>query len=326
VADAKEAAVRVEIVVRAAAEPANCAETGAEAEKHARSAREAKGCETSLRRAVVTLEFMIMGMVAPGGVKGNRKHPPALPARFLFISLFLPPALFTATRAAQVTLTSTECYAFKHMATYFEQSLAKLEEFEGSIPWMYRDTVGKVTVGVGLMLPDTTAARLLPFHFGTRAATHDEIAAEFARVDTLPMGRAALFYRKDGCPELPRAAIDSALRQVLAGFESTIKAALPGYDHMPDSVKMALLDMAYNLGPVGLLNGYPQLIRAVKAGDWSAAAANSFRHGPGAARNEWTRSMFSTATIAAGAADGTLKKLGYGIVGLAASLLEKVRK
>jgi len=42
------------------------------------------------------------------------------------------------------------------VATYLEQSLAKLKEFEGCVPWMYRDTVGKITVGVGLMLPDAT--------------------------------------------------------------------------------------------------------------------------------------------------------------------------
>ena len=43
---------------------------------------------------------------------------------------------------------------------------AKLKEFEGCVPWMYRDTVGKVTVGVGLMLPDINAAQALPFLAG----------------------------------------------------------------------------------------------------------------------------------------------------------------
>jgi len=47
---------------------------------------------------------------------------------------------------------------------------------------MYRDTVGKVTVGVGLMLPDAKAAEALPFIVGTRPATPQEIAAEFTRV------------------------------------------------------------------------------------------------------------------------------------------------
>ncbi len=62
------------------------------------------------------------------------------------------------------------------------------------MPWMYRDTVGKVTVGVGLMLPDVKAAQELPFIMGTRPATPQEIAAEFARIDRLPLGRPSSFY------------------------------------------------------------------------------------------------------------------------------------
>jgi GH24 family phage-related lysozyme (muramidase) len=209
------------------------------------------------------------------------------------------------------------------MSTYFEQSLAKLEEFEGSIPWMYRDTAGNVTVGIGLMLPDAAAARALPFQSSERAASPEEIEAEFVRVDGMPAGRAALFYRKEGALELAKAEIDSALRRVLMQFEEKIKAALPEYDGMPDAAKMALLDMAYNLGPMGLLHEYPKLIKAVRMGDWTQAAANSFRHGPGTGRNEWTRAMFLAGAVAG---DGALKKLGYGLIGLTASLWGKARK
>jgi GH24 family phage-related lysozyme (muramidase) len=208
------------------------------------------------------------------------------------------------------------------MATYIEQSLAKLEEFEGSIPWMYLDTVGKVTVGVGLMLPDAAAAAHLPFRFGDRNATEEEIASEFARVDALPMGRPALYYRRKDAPELDKPAIDSLLRTVLTGFEGELRTSLSGYDGYPDGVKMALLDMAYNLGPAGLLHGYPKLLRAVQAGAWPQAAAARFRHGPGAARNEWTRAMFVQGVLGSvkAEAESGLKRFGYGLIGLCADL------
>jgi len=214
------------------------------------------------------------------------------------------------------------------MATYLEQSLKKLEEFEGSIPWMYRDTVGKVTVGVGLMLPDAAAATHLPFALDGQPATEEEIAAEFARVDALPMGRPALFYRASGKPELPQAEIDSLLRSVLNGFEGELRGALAGYDSFPDGVKMALLDMAYNLGPVGLLRGYPKMLRAVEAGNWAQAAANCERVGPGAARNNWTRQMFLENVVGSlkAEAESVVKQLGYGLVGMGASLWTKLRK
>jgi GH24 family phage-related lysozyme (muramidase) len=214
------------------------------------------------------------------------------------------------------------------MATYLEQSLAKLEEFEGSIPWMYRDTVGKVTVGVGMMLPDVAAATRLPFALAGRSATEEEIAAEFARVDALPMGRPALFYYAPDKPELAQAEIDSLLCTVLTGFEGELRTALAGYDRFPDGVKMALLDMAYNLGPAGLLHGYPRMLKAVEAGNWAQAAANCERVGPGAARNNWTRQMFLENVVSSIKAEGehVLKQVGYGLVGITASLWTKLRK
>lgn len=208
------------------------------------------------------------------------------------------------------------------VANYLDQSRVKLEQFEGCIAWMYRDTAGKVTVGVGRMLPDAEAACALPFLLDGKAATAEQIAQEFARVEALPMGRPALFYRGAACPELAPMDIDSMLRAVLAGFDGELRAHLSGYDSFPDGVKLALLDMAYNLGPAGLLRGYPRLVRAVEAGDWAHAAAACYRHGPGAARNEWTRQMFLTSVlpVVKAAGESGLARLGYGLVGAGASV------
>jgi GH24 family phage-related lysozyme (muramidase) len=213
------------------------------------------------------------------------------------------------------------------MATYLDESLTKLEWFEGAIPWMYLDTRGYVTVGVGLMLPNAAAAQKLPFMIGSRAATADEISAEYARVEAMPMGRPALHYHVVNGLVLEKAEIDSLLRTVLAGFEGEIRAKLTGYDGFPDSVKLALLDMAYNLGPVGLLHGYPTLITAVEAGNWSKAAASCFRHGPGAARNQWTQQMFLQNVVGAIKAEGegAVKRLGYGLLGIGATAVEWLR-
>jgi GH24 family phage-related lysozyme (muramidase) len=187
------------------------------------------------------------------------------------------------------------------VATYLEQSLSKLKEFEGCVPWMYRDTVGKVTVGVGLMLPDAKAAEALPFVVGTRAATPEEIAAEYARVDAMAMGRASAFYKTPTSLVLTQQTIDAKLSSVLAGFEADLRAQFPHYDALPDGVKMALLDMIYNLGPGDLFKGFPHLVAAIHTGAWAQAAEHCLRHGPGAARNDWTREQFLSAVV------GTMK-------------------
>jgi GH24 family phage-related lysozyme (muramidase) len=187
------------------------------------------------------------------------------------------------------------------VATYLEQSLTKLKEFEGCVPWMYRDTVGKVTVGVGLMLPDAKAAEALPFLIGTRAATQQEIAAEYARVDAMPMGRASAFYKTPTSLVLTQQTIDAKLISVLEGFEADLKAQFSNYDNLPDGVKMALLDMIYNLGTTGLFKGFPHLMAAVQSGTWTQAAEHCMRRGPGLARNDWTREQFLSAVV------GTIK-------------------
>jgi len=162
---------------------------------------------------------------------------------------------------------------------------------------MYRDSVGKVTVGVGLMLPDAAAACALPFQAGVAAATAQQIEAEFARVTALPLGKLPSFYRAAGSLELPEPVMEAKLSAVLTGFETTLRAKLTGYDKLPDGVRMALLDMAYNLGPTGLLEGYPKMIHAVETGAWAEAAAECSRGGINAARNAWTRQQMMQAVV-----------------------------
>jgi GH24 family phage-related lysozyme (muramidase) len=183
------------------------------------------------------------------------------------------------------------------VATYLERSLAKLKEFEGCVPWMYRDTVGKVTVGVGLMLPDAKAAEALPFVVSARAATPEEIAAEYARVDAMAVGRASTFYKTPTSLILTQQTIDAKLTSVLEGFEADLRGQFSHYDALPEGVKVALLDMIYNLGPAGLFKGFPHLVAAIQTGAWAEAAEHCMRHGPSAARNNWTRKQFLSVVV-----------------------------
>ena len=181
------------------------------------------------------------------------------------------------------------------LPVYLQQTLAELARFEGSVPWMYLDTVGKVTVGVGLMLPDAMAATVLPFLLTGQPAAPDIIAAEFHRVSSLPKGMLPHFYQAPGSPGLAPETIAEKLQTVLTGFEEKLRARLPGYDAFPDCAKQALLDMAYNLGPAGLLNGYPRLMQAIQAGDWARASSICGRRGLSPERNAWTKAMFLAA-------------------------------
>ena len=181
------------------------------------------------------------------------------------------------------------------MAGYLEQSLEKIKEFEGSVPWMYLDTVGKVTIGVGLMLANEIAAHALPFAASRGPATQDEISREFSRVSAMKKGQLAKFYFSKQGLQLSNDAIDTRLRETLQGFEGYLRSHIHGYDTLPDAAKLALLDMIYNLGPGRLFAEYPQLIAAVERADWRSAARGSLRRGPSLARNAWTKQQFLAA-------------------------------
>lgn len=212
------------------------------------------------------------------------------------------------------------------MAEYLETALTQIETFEGCVPWMYLDRTGRVGVGVGVVLPDVAAAQRLPFQMGARAATEGEIAAEFARVAGLPMGRPAQFYRRAEAPELETSVICALLRTTLVGFDGELREKLAGYDGYPDGVKIALLDMAYNLGPAELLSRFLRLVQAVEAGAWAEAATGSFRPGSGRARNQWTTRMLLGEPAKQAKGDGALKQVGYGVLGIGAALVERMRR
>ena len=181
------------------------------------------------------------------------------------------------------------------MAGYLEEAMTKIREFEGSVPWMYLDTVGKVTVGIGLVLVNEVAAHGLPFVVGDRPAKLDEIGREFARVNAMKPGQMAKFYFIKQGLNLPNDVIETKLRDTIQGFEGYLRSHLKGYETVPDAAKVALLDMIYNLGPGRLFAEYPRLIAAIERGDWKAAAASSFRKGPSAERNAWVKQQFLAA-------------------------------
>ena len=210
------------------------------------------------------------------------------------------------------------------MATYIEQTLATIERFERTVPWMYLDAAGTVTVGVGIPLPGLADALPLPFQIGAQAATQQQIAAAFAHVQALPMGGPALFYRQPSGPELELPVIDALLRTGLVGLEEHLREHIAGYDALPATAKMALLDMAHHLTPARLLSQYPRLLRAIVSRNWRGAAARSLRHGVGAARNQWTAAMFRAANDNE-PTESSLKRLGYGLVGLVGTVAASLR-
>jgi len=170
-----------------------------------------------------------------------------------------------------------------------------LVRFEGAIPWMYRDTLGYVTVGVGNLVHDGLDAASLRFMVdGERLATPKEIGDDFLRVIAMSKGLPAGAYRSPGSPriELPIAAVDELLRNRLdREFLPGIHRLLPDFDSYPAPAQSALVDIAFNCGVSGL-STFSHLLEACRKQQWATAADSCHRKTSRPERNQWAHDKF----------------------------------
>ena len=172
-----------------------------------------------------------------------------------------------------------------------------LPRFEGNIPFMYQDTAGLVTVGIGHMIPNLHWAQQIPFvaRSDGSPASQDQIAADFQTVAAAPKGQAMPVYQRSTSLNLPESwAVADAAERLRNEYLPALKALYPEYASYPESAQQALLDMIYNLGAGGLAK-FLRLKAAVRAGHWQAAAQACHRAGIQQARNDWTAQQFLAA-------------------------------
>jgi hypothetical protein len=136
-----------------------------------------------------------------------------------------------------------------------ERVRERLKKHEAVIPWTYLDTTGHVTVECDLCLETVAEAKTLPFADPvTRApATPEAIDQGLQKVQAAPVGRLARFYRGLSTVDLPPDAIDRIPDGDTVWCWKELCRLLPEVRGYPDHVQEALLDLAYNLGPAGLM-------------------------------------------------------------------------
>jgi hypothetical protein len=155
------------------------------------------------------------------------------------------------------------------------------EPFEGAIPYMYLDVKGLVTVGVGNLIDPLDAATVLPFRFKHKPelpASKDQIAAEWHRLKCDPSlaMKGHLACERLTLLELSNDAIDTLIEQRLSSNEALLKHQEPfhDFDTWPADAQLALLSMAWAVGPSGL-KSFPKFSAACQRHDFETAALES---------------------------------------------------
>lgn len=176
---------------------------------------------------------------------------------------------------------------------YLDDAVMAIGKFEGRIPWMYLDTAGNVTVGIGQMIANAGDALRFPFRKANgELANNQDIEREFAIVHAMTKGLVAQAYKRADSLVLMEENINQIFRDTLARCESEIVSHFPEFAQFPDAAKVALLDMDYNLGLTNLRNEFPRFCSAVLTNRWLLASSQCRRAGQPEARNQWTAENF----------------------------------
>ncbi len=162
--------------------------------------------------------------------------------------------------------------------------------FEGVIRHLYIDSAGKITAGIGFLLPDEAACARLVWDPNVQ-----EAVADFRQLRELPEFAqpknkfAAGHYQPMVHAYLSPLFMHYEFARRMDAFRRQLRDWR--LENAPMQAQIAVLDLCYNLGPAGV-NRFVKLKAAVQAKDWAAAAEECHRNGVSNARNAATSSQF----------------------------------
>lgn len=164
------------------------------------------------------------------------------------------------------------------------------EPLEGKVLWMYTDSLGLVSIGVGNLIDPIDLARTLPslgapyINKDTGAeGTDSEIQTDWNQVKTAAANwqaaesMTALRITEQGCEQLVlnKAAEFEGYLTTHADDPETLVKAFADFGNWPADAQIALMSMAWAMGPAFADGGrWPSFRAACEAEDWLAAAAN----------------------------------------------------
>ena len=157
-----------------------------------------------------------------------------------------------------------------------------LVQFEGNTPYMYLDSVGVVTVGIGCALFAQSDATYLG-----GGSPEDAWTA----VKALPVGMRAAWYSLHCAWRGQPDALEDLFERRLAKAETDLLAQFPDLASWPVGAQVATFDLAWNCG-AELVHHWPHLTASLRALDWQTAADQCAVHNGPAMRNDARRALF----------------------------------
>lgn len=185
------------------------------------------------------------------------------------------------------------------MLTATEKQAVKkaLLQYEGNVPYMYLDSNGYVTVGIGHMMRTAQDAQKLPFiDSKKKKATAADIKTDFDNVKKQLKNMKHTYYKKFTKLTLDPLEVNKQTEKHISNSGKELKVIFPEFDKFPSEVKLALYDIIFNVGMPNLNKGWALMKAAIKAKDWAKAGKESNRKPPvSAERNKYVKDLFDKA-------------------------------
>ena len=156
-----------------------------------------------------------------------------------------------------------------------------IKSYEGYTNWLYFDTHNPplATTGVGNMIDSsnglTDFGLALPWRFTNGLyATEKQIVAEYNSLKALNISaKGGNAYKQYARLFISEDVVQWMVDNKTSGTWSALKGQLPDIESWPADAQLALLNMAWWMGPY-FLKSWPNLTAALKAQDWYTASLN----------------------------------------------------
>jgi GH24 family phage-related lysozyme (muramidase) len=162
-----------------------------------------------------------------------------------------------------------------------------LEADEGRTTWLYLDSRGNPTCGVGHLTRELADALALPF-------APPVTEGEWVKLTNCPPDRSASVYAGFTDARLSDAGVDAILNADIDAGLKALAAEFKDFETWPGAAQLALADMSFNLGQAGLMK-FTHLVASVRARNWKACAMQCHRRGISDQRNRETADLFTQA-------------------------------
>ena len=168
------------------------------------------------------------------------------------------------------------------------------EESENLIEYIYLDSKGYITTGIGSKIDDKETFLNINFMIGDRLATYQEKLDAYNKFNDMSKKEIykknykAQYYRKFSNLRINARDAEELLYKHTLNDLKKLREGIENFDKLPLPLQEVLMDIRYNTGNVSKLN-WPKLREGIRTKNLSLIADNVNRKDVSAERNKWAR-------------------------------------